>query len=345
MKNILLCTLGASWAVIPEIYGFLAPDVLPLYKHHPQQAVIKKLRDDYQLLPPDEIWICTTQGVQTEGSLDQLKRWILTFQNPPVLRIWQAKGTDQLATQAECDQIKELIVRACLKAHQTVKNAGTGQVVLSLAGGRKTMSADMQWAGSLFGCAALLHVIGSDGLPEEFKKPAPALLSQTLSKELASFIMPLVAGKTIRSDLLDITVNGVEPILGSQNYPLELPRPNQVVLFSLSSCSLTTELNRRERASSQLFGNYLLEISQDERHENWRSLYRLPPRQINQLRQTYLKDMHLDWLISLPKADLHRHLGGCLNLPAQRKVAEAIWVSLSIAQQQNALNNCQFLLN
>ena len=24
--NILLCTLGASWAVIPEIFGWLAPD-------------------------------------------------------------------------------------------------------------------------------------------------------------------------------------------------------------------------------------------------------------------------------------------------------------------------------
>ena len=60
MKNILLCTLGASWAVIPEAYAFLAPRLLPLYQHHPQQAAIAKLRDDYKLEPPDEIWICTT---------------------------------------------------------------------------------------------------------------------------------------------------------------------------------------------------------------------------------------------------------------------------------------------
>ncbi|MDO4723847.1 MAG: hypothetical protein Q4A97_03685 [Comamonadaceae bacterium] len=29
---ILLCTLGASWAVIPEIYGWLAPEVLDLVR-------------------------------------------------------------------------------------------------------------------------------------------------------------------------------------------------------------------------------------------------------------------------------------------------------------------------
>ena len=30
-NNILLCTQGASWAVIPEILGWLAPGVLDLY--------------------------------------------------------------------------------------------------------------------------------------------------------------------------------------------------------------------------------------------------------------------------------------------------------------------------
>ena len=345
MKNILLCTLGGSWAVIPEVYGFLAPEILPLYAHHPQQGVIKQLKEDYQLVAPDEIWVCTTQGVQTENSLVQLKRWILTIQNPPVLRIWQAKGTDQLATQAECDHIKELIVRACLKAHQTVNEAKAGQVILSLAGGRKTMSADMQWAGSLFGCAALLHVIGSDALPDELRKPEPALLSKALPELYASCIMPLVAGKTTHSDLLDISVDGVEPVLGSTLYPLELPAANQVVLFRHPSLSLTVELIKREKASSRLFGNYLLEISQDERHENWRSLYRLPPRLINQLRQTYLKDEHLDWLIKLPKADLHRHLGGCLDLSAQRQVANAILDSLTADEQFYAKQNIQFLLD
>ena len=88
MKNILLCTLGASWAVIPEVYAFLAPKQLPLYQHHPQLAALEKLRLDYQLQAPDEIWVCTTQGEQTQASLIKLQNWIKCSPQPPVLRIW-----------------------------------------------------------------------------------------------------------------------------------------------------------------------------------------------------------------------------------------------------------------
>ena len=341
MKNILLCTLGASWAVIPEVYAFLSNNKLPLYQHHPQLEAINQLRLDYQLQEPDEIWICTTQGEQTQQSLIQLQNWIQCSQQPPILRIWQAQYTNQLDSQLECAAIRELIVRACLKAHDY---ANKGQVVLSLAGGRKTMSADMQWAGSLFGCQALLHVISADKLPDQLYKPQPEILTKALPTELAELIMPLIAGQNTRSDLLDISVDRVGPI-HSTNYPLILPKPNNIVLFLDPTNALTTELNKREKASSRLFGNYLLEISTEERHENWRSLYRLPPRRIDQLRKTILTPQHRDWLISLPKADLHRHLGGCLDLPAQKKVAETIWHSLSTEEQRQASQICQPLLN
>ena len=356
-KNILLCTLGASWAVIPEVYAFLAPTQLPLYRHHPQKAAIAELRDDYQLQAPDEIWVCTTQGELTQKSLIQLQKWIQCCPQPPVLRIWQAEQTYQLDSQQECAAIRELIVRACLKAHRFAntdellvtgeKNKTTktsGQVILSLAGGRKTMSADMQWAGSLFGCQALLHVISAETLPDQLRSPQPELLSQALPAELAGLIMPLIAGQNTRSDLLDITVDAVGPI-HTDNYPLPLPAPNRIDLFSDPTNALTSELNKREKASSGLFGNYLLEISRDERHENWRSLYRLPPRRIEQLRNTMLNAQHRDWLISLPKADLHRHLGGCLDLEDQVRVAKAIWQSLKPDEQTLALQTCQPLLD
>lgn len=340
MPNILLCTLGASWAVIPEAYAFLAPDKLPLYLNHPEQTQLLALKDQYQLQPPDEIWVCTTQGQQTQTSLQTLKAWIDCLPNAPQLRIWQAAQTDQLATQQECAAIRELIVRACLKAHD---HAAGGQVVLSLAGGRKTMSADMQWAGSLFGCQALLHVISADKLPDELRFAQPATLARTLSANLAQLIMPLIAGQTSRSDLLDISVDGVGPIK-TDDYPLDLPAPNQIGLFADTDHRLSQELSKREKASSRLFGNYLLDISRAESHENWRSLYRLPPRRIDQLRTTMLGEKDRQWLLELPKADLHRHLGGCLSLDDQRRVAEAIWQNLTAAERDQALAHCQKLL-
>jgi len=342
MPNILLCTLGASWAVIPEIYAFLGPEDLPLYQNHPEQKKLLTLKDEYHLQPPDEIWVCTTQGEQTQKSLQTLQAWIACLPCTPQLRTWQAAQTNQLATQQECAAIRELIVRACLKAHDYAAN---GQVVLSLAGGRKTMSADMQWAGSLFGCQALLHVISDDNRLRNsvLFNPPPATFSQALSSDLASLVMPLVAGQTTRSDLLDITVDGVGSIK-TADYPLALPSDRQVAVFEDDDHRLSAELGKREKASSRLFGNYLLEISRDESHENWRSLYRLPPRHIDQLRNTMLTEDDRDWLVKLPKADLHRHLGGCLDLHAQRQVASAIWESLSASEREKALTHCQWLL-
>jgi len=342
-KNILLCTLGCSWAVIPEVYAFLAPEKLPLYQNHPQKEHLEALKHSCQLQAPDEIWVCTTQGQQTKKSLRLLQQWQQQLSTPPVLRIWQAARTDQLASQEECEHMRELIIRARLKAHDY---ANGGQVVLSLAGGRKTMSADMQWAGSLFGCQALLHVISDDARlrGSELSNPQAATLTQALASELAAMIMPLIAGQTTRSDLLDISVDTVGPIK-LDDYPLEFPPANQIGTFTDTVHSLSKELSQREKASSRLFGNYLQDISQNESHENWRSLYRLPPRQINQLRATPLRAHHRDWLIKLPKADLHRHLGGCLSLADQQQVAKAIWQTLSAAEQKASLQHCKPLLD
>jgi adenosine deaminase len=341
--NILLCTLGASWAIIPEAYGFLATEHLPLYQNHPQQQQLDSQRQHYQLQAPDEIWVCTTQGAQTQKSLESLLQWIQLCPQAPLLRIWQAGQTDQLDSQQECLDMRELIVRACLKAHDY---ANKGQVILSLAGGRKTMSADMQWAASLFGCNALLHVVGAEykNMPEALQKATPELFTRALDRACSQAIMPLIMGQNQRSDLLDIRMDEAAPVQ-SDRFPLPLAEPNQPLNWVIENTALQQELVEREQASSRLFGNYLLDISRDERHENWRSLYRLSPRRIDQLRNTPLNETHRDWLISLPKADLHRHLGGCLDLPAQRQVAQAIWHSLNPDQQTQALQHCQALLD
>lgn len=51
---------------------------------------------------------------------------------------------------------------------------------------------------------------------------------------------------------------------------------------------LAEELDRREREGQRLLGNFFGQLAQTEHHENWRGLYRLPPRRINELRQTRL---------------------------------------------------------
>ena len=339
-RHLLLCTLGASWAVIPEVYGFLAPDQLPLYRHHPEGLALDRQRTDLALVAPDEIWVCTTQGKATQAGIVNLQAWQAQLPAVP-LRIWQADATDELASQAECERFRELLLRVCLLAQAT---ANGGQVTLSLAGGRKTMSADLQWAGSLLGCQALIHVVGLT-LPAALLRATPALMGAPLSVELARCVMPVVTGDGRRSDLLDVDLDGAGPVTADR-FPVPLADSGQPLVWSVpDGPMLIDELRRREQAGGQLLGNFLETLSRDEHHENWRSLYRLPPRVIQSLRETRLAPVHRDWLLALPKADLHRHLGGCLSLAAQCEVGEAIWNTLGLADKETALTGVRPLLD
>ena len=352
--NILLCTLGASWAVIPEILGWLAPAIVDLYAHHPQRAALDALRQQHGLRAPDELWICTTEGAQTQASLRWLCAWWQTLGAPMPLRIWAAAGTDQLASQAECDHIRELTLRVALLASERV--GPEGQLLLSLAGGRKTMSADLQAAGALFGAHAWLHVVGPDPLhpallarSEPERASQPALFSAPLPAEVAGAITPLVAGTGQRSELLDLEMDG--RTIASRHFPLPLAQAaaaqGDMLAWPLppGGDALHRALGERQRQSSQLLGNFLASVAASERHENWRSLYRLPPAQIERLRTTALAPQHAPWLRTLPKADLHRHIGGCLTLAAQRAVAHAIWAQTSEENRVQRLQDIRSLLS
>jgi adenosine deaminase len=348
-RNILLCTLGASWAVIPEILGWLAPSVLDLYAHHPHRAALDGLRQRHHLEAPHELWLCTTEGAQTQASLAHLHAWWRQLGAPMPLRIWTAAGTDQLGNQAECDHIRELTLRVCLLASEATHG---GQLVLSLAGGRKTMSADLQHAGMVFGAHVCLHVVGPDPLPAallarspEERANQPTLFARPLAPELAGAITPLIAATGQRNELLDIVLDG--RCVNSASFAVPLATPTQPCAWPAPADgdTLDAELTHRQRQGSQLLGNFLAQVAQQEHHENWRSLYRLSPANIAHLRNTPLDETQRDWLLRLPKADIHRHLGGCLDLAAQQRVAHAIWQASTRTAQQNALAQVQTLLN
>jgi adenosine deaminase len=339
--NVLVCTLGASWAVVPEVFGFLAPSMLDLYANHPQRDQLKALRTRHALAAPDEVWIVTTEGAQTERSAARLRAWWQALGSPVPLRVWSAAGTDQLATQSECDHIRELTLRVVMLAAERCRG---GQLVLSLAGGRKTMSADLQTAGSIFGAHAWLHVVGPEPLPEPLKHAdEPRLFTRPLAPELARAVMPLVVGRGGRNELLDIAIDARRVDLAAFPIPLAEPELRWPALEE-EGAALAREIDRRLREGSRLLGNFLGTLARSEMRESFRSLYRLPPASIDALRATALSASHRDWLQRLPKADLHRHLGGALDLAQQRAVGRAIWQALDAREKTIALERVTPLL-
>jgi adenosine deaminase len=339
--NLLVCTLGASWAVVPEVFGFVAPRLLDLYANHPRRAALDALRVGHGLAAPDELWIVTTEGTQTAQSLARLRDWWSRLGAPLPLRVWSAAGTDQLATQAECDHIRELTLRAVLAAAERARGA---QLVLSLAGGRKTMSADLQSAGAIFGAHAWLHVVGPEPLPEPLRRADDvALFSRPLPAEIAGAVQPLVVGRGSRNELLDIELDGRR--VDSAAFALPLAEPQLSWPLPPEGAALAAEIERRLREGTRLLGNFLGELGRAERSDNFRSLYRLSPARIEELRRTALEARHRAWLQRLPKADLHRHLGGCLALDAQRRIGRAIWDNLSARERAQALADVRPLVD
>lgn len=338
--NLLVCTLGGSWAVVPEVFGFVAPQRLNLYANHPQAAELQKQRERYDLRAPDEIWVITTEGEQAQHACATLREWCRHLPQPPALRIWTAAESDQLATQAECDRIRELTLRVVLHAARAC--GGQGQLLLSLAGGRKTMSADLQSAGALFGAHAWLHVVGFEPLPPPLRAAEPELFRKPLPADLAGAITPLVVGRGSRNELLDIVLD--DRRVDVHNFPLPLAEPDCRWTPPAQRPSLAEEIECRLREGSRVLGNFVGTLSRSEPADTWRSLFRLAPATIEHLRQTPLQAQHRNWLLRLPKADLHRHLGGSLALPAQRAVGRAIWEALSAKQREAALRTVAPLL-
>lgn len=314
----LVATLGTTWSVIPEVHGIFTG----LYGSRTPEGI-------GGLPAPERILIISTRQAWTSGE-QPLRSWA------------EAAGTGlipfltsepDLSDASGVRLMRELIFRVVLKASER-----PGELSCSLAGGRKTMSADMQEAARIFGCARLIHVLsdGHPGLwPEELKTPEPSLFHHPLPPAVHRWLLPVILPGSGRADFLDVSWRG-RGAVQARRFPVAPFDPQARTVESAPPNTLTDEIEER-RLDTGLLSNFIAEVEKDERHENWRSLYRLPPRLIHRLRSENLDNRHHALLTRLPKAELHRHLGGCLNLPAQRRVAAAVWKTLSAAEKDHAV--------
>lgn len=335
--GLLVATLGLSWAVIPESLAMVSPQILDLFANHSCRPQLDEQRRRLGLPRIGEVWIATTNSSGVRQGLDNLyKLWSL-LSSPPALRVWLAQSAADMQSASECRIMRELLARLLWHATSTY---GKYRVVVSLAGGRKTMSADIQWAANLFGCATCLHVIDRGFLPAELRNPTPELLSQPLPQPIADALDAVFLQPFQGTDLLEFdSPEFPKPEL--KDYPITVtPQPvsDRIVEIPWTDDGrwLLDELQKRDSQRLLLYAGHVRQVLQSDKHANWYSLFLLTPRQIAFLRSTQATEQHRQWIEGLPKADLHCHFGGVLDIQAQKQVAQCVWDSLTSSERHAA---------
>ncbi len=349
MSNILVTTMGLAWQNLPQILGLTNPNVVDLYRFHPSNDRITRIREEFGLQSVDEIWIVTTQG-KVDPQLVVLQKWhallepcnlllaetkewagLIDASFWPVLKIFQVSGTDEMISETECRIMKEAILRIVLHA---AEYATGGQLLLSFAGGSKTMSADMQLAATLFGCDAMIHVVDPDMSsmkrmdatndfgPEQFTSFLPA--------DFRDVITPLVTGKYSKNALLGMSLADMAPIQAS-GYPILGSENGKVAILQVKPAELflSEAIENRMKHAEYLTTSYTISLIREDGDGNFPSFYALSPWVIDKLKITRMgiypekETSEIEWLNKLPKAALHCHLEGVLEPNELIRVANA----------------------
>jgi len=282
-KNILISTLGASPDIIEETIGLFNYDEQNDF-YEEKGDFVAKMRDGLQRV--DEVWLVATdqphwvnaQGKDMKSTIeifDYIKEHCEKYKAK--LRLFVLDNVPDITSESDARAFHDLLLRVVTLAHQS-KNEG--MLYLSLACGRKTMSADMQDAAYCFGCNQLLHVLG-----DRFENAQPLLM-----------------GEIIRNEAI--------------NHKEQIFEDCEIIRFSPAT-DYFDFIEQQKQQSQHFFTSYYL--NEKETRSNFHVLYTLPPSKIEQLKSEHIgvnpdkQKQELDWLRQLPKSDLHCHLGGVLN--------------------------------
>lgn len=305
--NILVTTLGTVWSIVPELLGYTNPDIVDLYRHHPDCDRIAGERARARVLPVDEVWAIVTDGPHTTSALALLNQWKTRVALPIPLRVWCAEGLDDLRCSHDCRVMGNLILQIVMRAAERTRD---GTLLLSLTGGRKTMSADMQHAAVLFGCTALVHIIDT-GIPAHLRRPGPDVFARPLQGVDAGVFTPIVVSGYRPDQWIDGSVKAVAAGCCIDATPDGEGTPLPVA----PSTALYDALDELLKRARDLSINYETMLG-GTGGTGYRALYTLPPKIVRRLQEQRIgvtpdnRRREIDLLGRLPKADLHCHLGG-----------------------------------
>lgn len=311
VKNILVSALGAQPDIIEETVGYINFKEIDFYEKLVSFQSIQTSREeaDFSSFPIDELWLVATDREGKKGSFRDIKSTFEDFKQIEEscskyvkrIRLFVLQGVNDITNDDEAFQYRDLAYKVIAYARQQCDG---GRLYLSLACGRKTMSADFQEAAYCFGCDALIHVLG-DRKEEAF---------------------PLNLGAIKKNEVLKVK---------------DLYFDEGVVVKCTPDTDFLTDIQNQKRNAQHFYTTYYLD--EKETRSNFYILYTLPPSKIKELKTDYLgidpskQKEELEYLQRLPKSDLHCHLGGVLTAEEMIAVAKCYLPLIEKEKKQNLL--------
>lgn len=325
MKNILVSALGANADIIEEIIGFTNySETMDFYSDHSHFDDVRVSRESalFSVYPADELWLVATDKehlisttsrgrVDINSSLedfDYIKKVCDRYVRR--IRLFILKDVKDITNEYEAKCFRDLAFRVIAYAKQ---QCAGGKLYLSLACGRKTMSADFQEAAYCFGCDALIHVLGNN----------------------KSDAYPLNLGVVPKNEVLKIEGVTFEE--------------SAECIYVIPNTDFLDNINSQKRDSQHFFSTYYL--NEKETRSNFHILYTLHPSKVESLKREKFgcdkkeQSSELEYLRMLPKSDLHCHLGGVLDAKELIEVARVYSPLIEKEKEKNQLYrdwNCEY---
>lgn len=265
----LLCTLGTSWAVVPEAF---------LLGNHP---------DAYQ-----RVFVVVPRGEGTVQAIQQTKEWFELRSPETELRVFAISHLTDLRDSRDHQIFEEALFRVYFGLL-----AFDPDIHVCLAGGFKTMSAAAHDAAGLIGCNKLFHILAEPIKTDGSARPKFPDTPEEVDAAIASQRVKLISlGRRVGWPTIQELASECPP-LPSQDQP-----------FEIDDFSLTEAVHARVDAANRLAAS-----EADLARLPFPQLARWSPGERAALERPLDPDPNgadAAWLLTLPKVDLHCHLGG-----------------------------------
>ena len=306
--SILIASLGGTIDTIIEVLGFINIDTLHFYNKHPNINTIQQTYTAFfKGKEITEIWMYSTHQNNVENLKETLDYFCKNNHQNITTRLFVLPFTD-ITTKEHADMAKELVLRLVYKAKKA-----SDTVFISLTGGRKTMSSDLYFAGSLFGCNGFIHVLSNAD-----SKTNITFYDKTtdhITESEIQYFHPLLYGQTRGNPAINtITLN-------NPSFSLPLSNDQQIITINeqtLEHCDLQKEIDSLLQTAAYLLVNH----SDKDILHNFPILQSCSSELLHKLKNT--KITSTEQIKDLPKIDLHCHLGGCLPIRDIVRIAEQV---------------------